>query len=104
MFGMGLNNARNNTACTTYGIAKEIVDQVYRHEIADDTCYDVYTENPHFPECLKKEVLFDLRGIGFHCYSPSERIISDLETLGRVVGRGVIIDTTTIEKIKEVSR
>lgn len=60
-------------------------DEVFRKNIHDCTCKDLYTEmdnNHPCKYCKDEEILIDLCSIQSTTYSPCDRIIGDLKTLG----------------------
>jgi phosphotransferase system IIA component len=72
------NQARNRTAGTIDGVARETGEQVYREGITYHTCQDIYKEHPTCVHCKRRETVVDLRGIPPTSLVPDERIIGDL--------------------------
>ena len=97
------NQARNRTTGTTDGVARENGEQVYRENIHYHGCRDIYKQEPRCIDCNIHETISDLHGIEPSSYSPSERIIGDLEELGWMIVRDMIIDEPTFKDIKGIA-
>ena len=97
-------NSRNRNAGSMDGVARELGDAVYRKDRNRHTCRDLYKNNPTRPHCCIEETVIDLREVPINSYSPGERIIGDLTTLGWVVVRGVRIDESTYRAIYDVCK
>ena len=85
------------------GVAREIGDEVYRDDITSKICKEFYTRSPECSHCRKCEEIIDLRGILPTSYSPGDRIIGCLESLGWVVVRGIRIEKETYDAINVIS-
>lgn len=85
------------------GVAREIVDQVYRYNITHKICKYFYNNDPECLSCCMVEETIDLRTISPMSYSSGDRIIGCLEKLGRVVIRGIRIQNATYEASKTIA-
>ena len=92
------------TLGTMDGVAREVGDQVYRKDINDKICKDMYKENSKCPHCRRWEEVIDLREIPPSSYSNGERIVGCLETYGWVVVRGVRVKQETYDAIDFISQ
>ena len=85
-------------------MAQETGEQVYRENIHDHTCRDIYKDFPECKDCIRVETVVDLRGIGPNSYCPGEIIIGDLDELGWMIVRGVIIDEPPYKEINAIGK
>ena len=67
------------TKGTTDGVAREDGDQVYRTNITNKICKDMYKTLPKCLHCRRFETTIDLRDIPPNSYNPGDYIIGDLD-------------------------
>ena len=94
----------NRTKGTTDGVARENGDQVYRQDITNKICPDMYKALPRCNLCRQNGSTIDLRDIPPNSYHPGDYIIGDLDQYGWKVVRGVRINQDTYEAIDRISR
>ena len=70
------------TKGTNDGVAREIGEQVYRNNITNLICNDLYKGKKECLQCRSWEQVIDLQDIPKNSYQPGQRIIGCLETLG----------------------
>ena len=91
------------TKGTSDGVAREIGEQVYRSDITNLICKDLYKDKKECLQCRSWEQIIDLREIPKTSYQPGQRIIGCLETLGWIVVRGVPVTEETYRKINIIA-
>ena len=75
-------SANSRTKGTTDGVARENGDQVYRQDITNKICPDMYKSLPRCNLCRQNGSTLDLRDIPPNSYHPGEYIIGDLDEYG----------------------
>ena len=94
----------DRTKGTTDGVARENGDQVYRKDITNKICPDMYKALPRCNCCRQDGITLDLRDIPANSYNPGAYIIGDLDEYGWKVVRGVRVNDVTYKAIDYISR
>ena len=86
----------------TDGVLRESGDRVYREDINQKICKDMYSSRPTCQYCRMPSQVLDLRDIPPNSYCPGDRITGDLDEYGWMVVRGVRMNENMYEAMDMV--
>ena len=73
-------------------------------KVNEHTCKQFYKDNPECEHCKEKKIVIDLREVPDNSHNTGEHICGDLDKIGWVVLRGLIMKQPTYDAINEVSK